>query len=87
MRHVEQGYKLETHADVPEEIRQQLYAEEQQRLEERQKVEYQKACDAALEEGLCLWDREGKMSMQELRLKWFSKVTYDDNSSKSVFFE
>jgi hypothetical protein len=36
MRHVEQGYELKTHADVPEEVREQLYAEEQQGLERRQ---------------------------------------------------
>ncbi|PSN61087.1 hypothetical protein BS50DRAFT_505256 [Corynespora cassiicola Philippines] len=33
IRHVEQGGILLTHNDVPEDIRQQLYAEEQQRLE------------------------------------------------------
>jgi hypothetical protein len=38
MRHLEQGYELETHADVPEEVRQQLYAEEQQGLERRQQA-------------------------------------------------
>ena len=36
MRHVEQGYELKTHADVPEEVREQLYTEEQQGLERRQ---------------------------------------------------
>jgi len=33
VRHVEQGGKLRTHEDVPEDIRQQLYAKEQQRFE------------------------------------------------------
>jgi hypothetical protein len=37
IRHVEQGNELHTHDDVPEDIRQQLYAEEQQWLERRQK--------------------------------------------------
>jgi hypothetical protein len=37
VRHVEQGHKLETPDDVPEEIRQQLYTEEQQRLERHQR--------------------------------------------------
>lgn len=37
IRHVEQGYELQTHDDVPDEIRQQLYAEEQQRLGRRHK--------------------------------------------------
>lgn len=30
VKYVQQGYKLETHDDVPEEIRVQLYAEDQQ---------------------------------------------------------
>jgi hypothetical protein len=38
IRHVEQGGQLRTHDDVPEDIRQQIYAEEQQRLERHQKV-------------------------------------------------
>ncbi|KAI9778682.1 MAG: hypothetical protein M1839_007913 [Geoglossum umbratile] len=38
IRHVEQGGRLRTHDDVPEDIRQQLYAEEQQRLERQQKT-------------------------------------------------
>jgi len=37
IRHVEQGYTLQTHDDVPKEFRQQLYAEEQQRLERHNK--------------------------------------------------
>ena len=37
IRHVEQGNELNTHDDVPESIRQQLYAEEQQWVERRQK--------------------------------------------------
>jgi hypothetical protein len=38
IRHVEQGGQLRSHDDVPEDIRQQLYAEEQQRLERHQKA-------------------------------------------------
>ena len=37
IRYVEQGYELQTHEDVPEDIREQLYGEEQQSLERRQK--------------------------------------------------
>ncbi len=37
IRHVEQGNELNTHNNVPESIRQQLYAEEQQWVERRQK--------------------------------------------------
>jgi hypothetical protein len=37
IEHVEQGHTLQTHDDVPEYIRQQLYAEEQQGIERRQK--------------------------------------------------
>ena len=38
IRYVEQGYELQTHDDVPEDIREQLYAEEQQWLERRQRA-------------------------------------------------
>ena len=38
IRHVEQGGQLRTHDDVPEDIRQQIYAEDQQRLERHQKA-------------------------------------------------
>jgi hypothetical protein len=38
IRHVEQGTELQIHDDVPEDIRQQLYAEEQQWLERRQRT-------------------------------------------------
>jgi hypothetical protein len=38
IRYADQGYELQTHDDVPEDIRQQLYAEEQQWLERRQKT-------------------------------------------------
>jgi hypothetical protein len=38
IRHVEQGGQLRSHDDVPEDIRQQLYAEEQQRFERHQKA-------------------------------------------------
>ncbi|TVY71304.1 hypothetical protein LSUE1_G004473 [Lachnellula suecica] len=38
IRYVEQGYELRTHENVPEDIREQLYAEEQQWLERRQKT-------------------------------------------------
>src|SRR5215469_3149864 len=38
IRHVEQGGQLRTHDDVPEDIRQQIYAEDQQRLERHQKT-------------------------------------------------
>ncbi|KAG4428853.1 hypothetical protein IFR05_015665, partial [Cadophora sp. M221] len=38
VRHVKEGYELKTHADVPEEVRQQLYAEDQQGLERRQQT-------------------------------------------------
>lgn len=37
IEHVEQGHELQTHDNVPEYIRQQLYAEEQQGIERRQK--------------------------------------------------
>jgi hypothetical protein len=36
IRYVEQDCELQTHDDVPEDIRHQLYAEEQQRLERKQ---------------------------------------------------
>jgi hypothetical protein len=35
---VEQGGQLQTHDDVPKDIREQIYAEDQQRLERHQKV-------------------------------------------------
>jgi hypothetical protein len=38
IRHVEHGGQLQTHDDVPEDVRQQLYAEEQQQLERRQRA-------------------------------------------------
>lgn len=38
VKHVEQGGILETHDDVPDAIRDQLYAEERQRIEKRQKA-------------------------------------------------
>ncbi|KAJ8058502.1 hypothetical protein OCU04_012688 [Sclerotinia nivalis] len=38
IRFVEQGYKLQKHEDVPEDIHEQLYAEEQQWLERRQRT-------------------------------------------------
>ncbi|CZR65341.1 uncharacterized protein PAC_15241 [Phialocephala subalpina] len=38
IRYVEHGYQLQTHGDVPEDIRQQLYAEGQQWLERRQRA-------------------------------------------------
>lgn len=38
VKYVEQGGILETHDDVPDTIRDQLYAEERQRMEKRQKV-------------------------------------------------
>lgn len=38
IRYVEQGYKLQTYKDVPKGIREQLYTEEQQSLERRQKA-------------------------------------------------
>jgi hypothetical protein len=37
IQYVEQGLVLQTHNDMPEEIRQQLYTEEQQAIEKRQK--------------------------------------------------
>ena len=37
IKHVEQGYELQTHEDVPEDIREQLYAEEQQWLDRRER--------------------------------------------------
>jgi hypothetical protein len=36
IRHAEQGHPIRTHDDVPEDIRDELYAEEHQRLERRQ---------------------------------------------------
>ena len=38
IRHVEQGGQLRTHDDVPEDIREQIYAEDQQRLERHKKI-------------------------------------------------
>jgi hypothetical protein len=38
IRYVEQGGILETHDDVPESLREQLYAEENQRHEKRKKI-------------------------------------------------
>jgi hypothetical protein len=38
IQYVQQGHLLRTHDDVPEDIRDQLYAEEQQRLERKQAV-------------------------------------------------
>lgn len=37
IRHVQQGGRLQSHDDVPEDIRQQMYAEEQQQLERHRK--------------------------------------------------
>jgi hypothetical protein len=36
--HVQDGHTLKTHDDVPEDIREQLYAEEQQSLERHQRA-------------------------------------------------
>ena len=38
IRYVEQGHELQKHEDVPEDIREQLYSEEQQWLERRQRT-------------------------------------------------
>jgi hypothetical protein len=38
IRHVQQGGQLRTYGDVPEDIREQIYAEDQQRLERHQKL-------------------------------------------------
>lgn len=38
IRHVAQGGQLQSHDDVPEDVRQQLYAEDQQQLERRHKA-------------------------------------------------
>jgi hypothetical protein len=38
IRHVEQGGQLRSHDDVPEDIRQQVYAEEQQQIERQRKA-------------------------------------------------
>ena len=38
IKHVEEGGQLRTHDDVPEDIREQIYAEDQQRLERRRKA-------------------------------------------------
>ncbi|CAN9251087.1 unnamed protein product [Alternaria alternata] len=40
IRHVAQGGQLRSHDDVPEDIRQQLYAEEQQQLERHQRTRH-----------------------------------------------
>jgi hypothetical protein len=40
IRHVAQGGQLQSHDDVPEDVRQQLYAEEQQQLEQYQRASY-----------------------------------------------
>ena len=40
IRHVEQGGQLRTHDDVTEDVRQQLYAEEQQQLERRERASH-----------------------------------------------
>ena len=40
IRHVEQGGQLRTHDDVPEDVRQQLYAEEQQQPERRERASH-----------------------------------------------
>jgi hypothetical protein len=40
IRHVEQGRELRSHADVPEDVRQQLYAEEQQSTERHRRVSH-----------------------------------------------
>ncbi|KAJ5039138.1 hypothetical protein NUH16_008919 [Penicillium rubens] len=37
IKYVEQGGVLETHADVPDSVREQLYAEENQRLDKKKK--------------------------------------------------
>jgi hypothetical protein len=38
IKHVDQGYRLQTHDDVPDEIREQLYAEEAQYIERHRKL-------------------------------------------------
>jgi hypothetical protein len=38
IRHVEHGGQLRSHDDVPEDIRQQIYAEDQKRLEKHQRA-------------------------------------------------
>ncbi|KAM0703903.1 hypothetical protein Q7P35_008909 [Cladosporium inversicolor] len=38
IRHVQEGGQLESHADVPEIVRQQLYAEQQERLQRKRKA-------------------------------------------------
>lgn len=40
VRYKEEGNKLENHTDVPEDVRQELYAEEQQRFEHQQKSKH-----------------------------------------------
>ncbi|KAF3031308.1 hypothetical protein E8E12_000474 [Didymella heteroderae] len=40
IRHVAQGGQLQSHDDVPDDVRQQLYAEEQQKLERHQRASY-----------------------------------------------
>jgi hypothetical protein len=40
IRHVAQGGQLQSHDDVPEDVRQQLYAEEQQQLERHQRASH-----------------------------------------------
>ncbi|KAF3034265.1 hypothetical protein E8E11_001061 [Didymella keratinophila] len=40
IRHVAQGGQLQSHDDVPEDVRQQLYAEEQQQLERHQRTSH-----------------------------------------------
>ena len=38
IRHVQEGGQLESHADVPEIVRQQLYVEQQERLQRKRKA-------------------------------------------------
>ncbi|KAJ8108526.1 hypothetical protein OPT61_g8114 [Boeremia exigua] len=40
IRHVQQGGQLQSHDDVPEDVRQQLYAEEQQQLERHRRTSH-----------------------------------------------
>lgn len=53
VKYVEQGGTLETHGDVPNTIRDQLYAEERQQIEKRQSPQPSNWIDAAPNQCQC----------------------------------
>jgi hypothetical protein len=68
IRHVAQGGKLQSHDDVPEDVRQQLYAEDQQQLERRHKaIQSGPASHAPIHKRMCFLARRIQHQFQPKR--------------------